>query len=451
MGLSCEAIPEKSYAMISHGTTFHRPSGTFRHYSSLTKSALIALSVASASAEGFRNPPAGNFGLGRAGGRIAQVDDVSAVLHNPANLVDLKNPQISIEPGFVYISTDFTGAGATAQSDSPFKMLSAFFASMPLVEDKVAIGLGVTSPYGLSNEWKVQGAFADQSSPFTMRYQGAYFSELVTINMQPTVAVKLHDKLTFAAGLDVMYSQLKFRRFYPWAFALATPGLPDGIAATDGTGTALGANFGLSWRPTEGQRIAATFRTAIDMNYEGDFTISNIPAPIPGVTSQSTFTTGIKFPAILGLAYGFQVNDKVRLEVQGEWLQFSNFDTLPLNVGNNGVLFPTGTNIPEQWKDTFTVGIGGDWRFHENWVLRGSYQYYESPVPSTTISPSIPDANQNAITIGIGYQHGRHGFDAAFSEVLYSTRNISGNVVPAFNGRYETTVHLFSVGYRFAF
>jgi hypothetical protein len=51
------------------------------------------LLASSASAEGFRNPPAGAFNLGRAGGRIAQIDDSSAVAQNPANLMDLPDPE----------------------------------------------------------------------------------------------------------------------------------------------------------------------------------------------------------------------------------------------------------------------------------------------------------------------------------------------------------------------
>ena len=48
--------------------------------------AIVLFSATVAYSEGFRNPPPGTFNLGRAGGRIAQVDDSSAVQQNPANL-----------------------------------------------------------------------------------------------------------------------------------------------------------------------------------------------------------------------------------------------------------------------------------------------------------------------------------------------------------------------------
>src|SRR5256885_16759197 len=54
-------------------------------------------------AEGFKNPPAGAFNLGRAGGRIAQIDDSSSVAQNPANLMDLEAPEFLFAPSAVYI------------------------------------------------------------------------------------------------------------------------------------------------------------------------------------------------------------------------------------------------------------------------------------------------------------------------------------------------------------
>src|SRR6266700_127116 len=74
--------------------------------------------------EGFRNPPPGTFDLGRAGGRIAQVDDSSAVQHNPANLVDLPGADFQFTPSIVYIRADYTSTtGQTGKTEDPWKFL----------------------------------------------------------------------------------------------------------------------------------------------------------------------------------------------------------------------------------------------------------------------------------------------------------------------------------------
>src|SRR2546430_10231335 len=94
-------------------------------------------------AEGFRNPPAGAFNLGRAGGRIAQIDDSSAVAQNPANLMDLQGPDFVVAPSVVYIHVDYKSpSGATAETKLPWKLLPNGFAALPFKEGKFALGLG---------------------------------------------------------------------------------------------------------------------------------------------------------------------------------------------------------------------------------------------------------------------------------------------------------------------
>jgi long-subunit fatty acid transport protein len=72
-------------------------------------------------------------------------------------------------------------------------------------------------------------------------------------------------------------------------------------------------------------------------------------------------------------------------------------------------------------------------------------------VPDSTISTTIPDANQNVFTVGLGYQHGHHAFEGAYGFDIYADRTITDNVNPAFNGNYGITVHLFSLSYRYSF
>jgi len=104
--------------------------------------------------EGFRNPPPGTFDLGRACGRIAQVDDSSAVQHNPANLVDLSEAQLQFTPSVVYIAADYKStSGQTGSTRDPWKFLPNLFGSLPLFDGNFSLGLGVTVPYGLGSEW----------------------------------------------------------------------------------------------------------------------------------------------------------------------------------------------------------------------------------------------------------------------------------------------------------
>lgn len=409
---------------------------------------IAVLGITLANAEGFRNPPPGTFDLGRAGGRTAQVDDASAVQQNPANLVDLTNREFQFTPSVVYIHIDFRSpSGETASTEKPWKLLPNVFASLPLCDGKLALGFGLTVPYGLANQWNRNSA-AFSAPAGVWRYQAPYLASLATYNANPTIAFKVNDHLSLGAGLDVMYSQVELNQLYPWFLVTGNPASPDGHAVVKADGIGAGANFAATIHVTPHQRLALTLRTPIRVDYDGHFSMDNVPGG--GLPIRDHFKTSITFPTIIGGGYGVDITDKIRVEADAEWIEFSDFESLRLNsAAAQSLGFPA--KIREDWHDTFTAGIGGDWKFAENWVLRTSYQYYESPIPDSTFSPTIPDANQNVLTFGIGYNHGHHSLEGAYGLDFYDDRNIKNDQNPAFNGKYNITVHLFSFAYRYSF
>ena len=123
-------------------------------------------------------------------------------------------------------------------------------------------------------------------------------------------------------------------------------------------------------------------------------------------------------------------------------------------TGAQGVAQPVGipsSTIAQNWRDTFTLGVAGDWQVAPAWTLRAGYQYYQTPVPNSTFSPTIPDANQNVLTFGLAYRHNQHALEAAYGLDFYDRRNITSDQNPAYNGTYNLHVHLFSFSYRYSF
>jgi long-chain fatty acid transport protein len=417
----------------------------------VTTSTFAALGFVQATAEGFRNPPSGTFGLGRAGGRIAHVDDSSAVTHNPANLLDLARPEFELVPTIADLEWEFRsadGSGQAADTEDTWKILPNFFAALPLKDRPVAFGLGITTPYGMASQWDTSSsAFARPTG--LLRYQSPFSAQLMTINANPSVALALGDHLQIGAGFDAMWSQLTLKQFYPWFLGTGNLLDADGVAKAKGDGIGYGGNVGLTLKLAKRHRLAFTYRSPLRVTYDGDFELSHVPAALGGGTMKRDFESEVQFPTILAAGYGIQLSESVRLEADIEWLEFSNFDRLPLRVPSPPPGLPSAA--PENWKNTFTVGVGGDWRFASNWVLRASYQYYQSPIPNSTLSPTLVDANQNVVTVGLGYQHNHHRLGLAYSPVFYDTRRVRSSYNPAYNGEYKVTLHLIAVSYGFLF
>lgn len=399
----------------------------------------------SALGEGFRNPPPGAFSLARAGGRRAQIDSADAAYHNPANIVNIPGIAVELSPTFVYIKVEHQNSvtGETAETTDSFKILPNAFATFGIIEGKLYAGLAVTTPYGLSNEWDKEGAFG---SGGIYRNATAWYTELMTVDVSPTVSWRAHERLSVGGGLDIYWSQLTLKQFYP---AFPGFGIPENPVKAKGDGMAVGGNVGITFNLTEKQRIAATYRTPFNIKYEGDLQFEN-PPMLPGAVQKSDFESEIEFPGIFGFGYGIELTDTIRLESNVEWLQFSRFERLPLETGANTPFFPT--EIEHDWDDTFTIGLAGDWRFADGWTWRAGYQFYESPVPDHTFSPTIPDANQHALTTGLAFRDNGHQAEFAYGYIRYDDRDID-NSGPAglFNGHYETAVHLLSLGYTYQF
>ncbi|MCC6235559.1 MAG: TonB-dependent receptor [Verrucomicrobiales bacterium] len=411
---------------------------------SLTPRALAALLILTPAlpllAEGFRSPTTGAAGLGTTGGRIVFVDDASAVFHNPANLVGLTQWEAAAEPTLVYHSVEFQSPlGGTARTEDAWKLLPHFFAGGPVAGDRVAAGIGFSTPYGLSIDWEPEGA---------LRYVAPRFVQLKTINANPSVAVRLLDNLSLGAGFDAMWGELTLSQYTPWSLATGIPGLPDGDMRAQSRGIGFSGNAGLTWEFVPHHRLAVTLRAPSSIDFEGDLRITNTPG-VPGGDTLLPLESEIRFPTIVTLGYGLEINDRLHVEANVEWLEFSRFESLPLTLPVPLPGLPT--EVPQNWEDTFTAGLSATYLLNDHWRLRASYQFFETPVPDETYSPSIPDANQHAVAVGVGYRGGHHRFDLSYSRVFYEDREITGNLVPAFNGHYEIDVHLFSAAYGFRF
>ena len=411
-------------------------------------SSAICLCIATgAHANGFRNPPEGAAALGKTGGKIALTDDATAIAHNPANLVELDGPQFVESFTFPYGKTEFSAPdGRRGKTDDPWKLLPNFFYATPAGGTPYTFGISLTTPWGQSTEWAKDGPFA---------FVAPYYAELRTIDVTPTFAVRVRPTFQLGVGIDIVYSDLDFKQLFPWSMVTGNPGDVPGRARFDADGATVGARAGVTWKPGSGHRVAMTARSPVTIDYSGDFKVSNVPAALPGplpllVTPRSDFESEIRFPAVVALAYGLQVDEQFRVGVDIEWVEFSSYDELPVDIQNNSVLL-TAPVIPQDWEDTWTAGVGLEYDLSDLWTVRGGYVWLESPVPERTLAPTLPDADRHILTAGLGVRAGRHGLDVAYGYSIYDDLKVTDNINPAFNGDYDIENHLLAVTYHYQF
>ncbi len=393
-------------------------------------------------ANGFRNPPSGAISLGMTGGKVAFSEDPSAVTVNPANLADFDSSGLMASLTMVHSRAEFTDlSGASVKTRDPFKWLPNAHAVWVLEDSPWTTGLGITTPYGQSTVWPSDGLF---------RYSAPYFAELAVLDINPTVARRINDRIAVGAGVSVMYSELDIKSVVPWWGIMGQPPSPalDGNVRFNGDGLGVGANIAMTIDLTEHQRLALTYRSAFNIDYEGDTRVSEIPPPLQGgVAGRSDFDTTIRFPSVVALGYGIELSDTVRLGVDIEWIEFSRYKTLSLDAGDNNAA-GFGQDIPQDWKDSWTAGLGVDWAVSPLWVLRASYLFMESPIPTRTVAPTLPDADRHLVAVGCTYSWGDSAIDLAYAYSIFDDLDINGSESTSYNGSYDLSSHLLQVSYR---
>lgn len=386
---------------------------------------IAALSAASLlQADGFRNAPEGARAIGQFGARRAFADDANAAVHNPANLVDLEQPMIQINNTVGYARAEFNGSEKT---ENPWFSLPGLSAAAPLANGRLALGFALTVPFGRSSQWKNTDTFG--STP-GVPYDGT----LMVMDASPTLALKINDALSVAAGPNVYYSEVE-QKTYLGPFL--------GTSKLTGDGDALGWNAAATWKITGRQRLTLTYRSAFTVDYDGENQLS-------GTGQTGPVTTSIDFPDVAALAYGFEFTDTLRAEIDVERVGFGTYDQLsikdPLLESYVGPIPAT----PQNWKDTWTYAIGGEWDFAANWTARTGFKYLKSPVPDATYSALGNDEDQGVISLGLGYETDHHAIDVGYAYGIFDGRKISEPTNP-YQGEYDYNVHLiaFSYGYKF--
>jgi long-chain fatty acid transport protein len=442
---------------------------------------VLLFAATSAMAGGFRLPEAGAKAMSMGFAFTAQANDPSAIYFNPAGIVQLEGNNVKV--GVTYIkenggtftgTTPLTGGASVSetQKDLDFFVPNAFFTRK--VSPKFAYGIGLFAPFGLGQEYenRTTSIFRNQITKI----------DLMTLVVNPTVAIKVNDVLSVGVGIDFMYGKAELART-PVNLALG-----DNTAGTnnlynldlEGDGTAWGYNFGLLLTPSKSVRIGFSYRSPFTLDIkDGDVDLSNIStsgrAALGGASlSQAAFSANtvfstkgsatIRMPATATLGVAYTAN-RLTLEADADWTFWHSFKDLPIDIppvligGTTPVLGPSTS--PKNWKDVVAIYIGGEYRVTDPLALRLGFRYDPTPVPAETMGPELPDADKLYYCAGVGYKHSNWTFDLAYMYVDKKDRTVNNQSVPpisaqgtpgtGFNGKWTGDAHLvaFDIGYKF--
>ncbi|OED50846.1 hypothetical protein ACH42_00605 [Endozoicomonas sp. (ex Bugula neritina AB1)] len=424
--------------------------------------ALSALTLAmQAGAAGFALNETSASAAGTAyAGRGSNAEDASIMASNPAGIALLERAQVTGGLGYVLPKGEFEDSnGANKQDDFLKSAVIPFGYYAAPINDQLSWGLGIYAPFG---------ATSDYDTDWTGRYM-ANKTVVEVVNIQPTIAYKFNDQLSFGASVFGSFAKGELTRSIDFSSASGT----DGFSKMKGDDWGYGWSIGTIWQPTNKTSMGLSYRSKTKLTLKGDAEISNVPGALQqvlGLTSTITEKAklGITLPENVELSLTHQLDDRWTVMAGANWTRWSRFKELVIVTDqDNGPISGTlgsaqGANndpdvltyVPENWKDVWAFSLGTSYKYSDALTLKAGYARDNSPVQDEYRTARIPDADRNWLTVGAKYEMAQDWtLDAAYgymftSKVTINEKGHNSNGTEngtTLTGEYKTTAHVVSM------
>lgn len=405
--------------------------------------AVLALTAAATTyAGGYRVSLQGQKALAMGHTGVAVIESSELVFFNPAGLVFLEdkfNISAGVSGVFSNIAYQNTETGANARSDSPMATPLYLYASYK-ANDWLSFGLGVYTPYGSTVKYKDD-------------WEGSHLVnniELMAIYIQPTVSLKINEKLSVGGGPIYVTGSVNFNR-----------NLNRTLTDLDGNraNVEIDASGISSWgwvasgmfNFTENLHLGATYRSEIVLEADdGDAKFSNIPNSPLTPFKNTSIKAAMPMPAemTIGMSYSFLNDWTFAFDYNRSF--WDAYESLDIYFEDPAI--PDSKNA-RNYKNASIYRFGMQYKATEMFTLRAGYYFDESPVREGYFAPETPRNDSNNFTAGVTVNVNKNlQIDASFLYSHFKEVNASydyyfenGVAVP-FSGIYKTNAFVPGLG-----
>src|SRR5206468_10682582 len=222
-------------------------------------------------------------------------------------------------------------------------------------------------------------------------------------------------------------------------------------------------NVGVLWQATPQTRIGAAYRSNIKYTVSGSVNFSNpspsqlgpLPAQLQPIgvlvangvnaaLSNGDVTLDVKMPETANVSIFHQFDNKWDLMADLQYTGWSSIQQLQV-VRSTGVVLST---TPENFRNTWRVSAGANYRYSDKWILRGGVAWDQTPVRDEERTPRLPDEDRTWLALGAQYKYSDNwAFDIAYAYIFLRNASINQNEGSTaangfINGSYKANVNI---------
>ncbi|MFZ0241123.1 MAG: outer membrane protein transport protein [Desulfobacterales bacterium] len=364
---------------------------------------VLVLGSSRATAGGLIAYEVGTADVGLASaGYNARAQDASTAFTNPAGMTRLSGTQFLAAGQVLWSNTKFSIGSRTSPE------LGNDDGGYAVGSDGWFLGGGGFLSYSVSPDLKLGFALTGNfGAPLSYNdnWVGRYYVQeatLLGISFLPSVAYKLTDKLSLAVGVTAMYG------IYTNQVAInnVDPAFGDGRLKIDDNDWGWGGNLGLLYEINQDIRLGFTWNSQVDLDFKAPAQFSNISPGLVALLNgrgllNSSISVGINVPQQAMGSIFAQLNDRWAVLGSVGWQQWSKFGQVELGIDDTSN--PTSTTAELDFKDTWHVAMGAQYRLSQPWLLNFGIAYDSDCQDGANVSPLLPV--NSAWRFGVGAEH----------------------------------------------
>jgi long-chain fatty acid transport protein len=336
-----------------------------------------------------------------AAGWSARAQDASTAFTNPAGMTRLEKSQMlaGVQPLYVNakFDTDSSTFGGGDGGNAGGWVPAAGLYYVQDVTQEWKLGVAAASYFGLGLDYNDDWA-------------GRYYvtkAELLTFGVSPTVAYQVNNWLSIGAGPTIVYGSLEQKAAINNAVAEGVP-FRDGSIEAEDDDFGFGGIFGVLVEPREDTRFGVTYLTEVELEFKDAVTLKNLGPTLSGLLAGVRGTRvdlELTIPQMLMVSGYHELTPNLAIMANLGWQEWSEFGETQVTVRTED---PTRLTQDRNFKDTWHVALGGQYRFLEKWLWSVGFAYDSSPVNKKDRTPDLPLDRQIRYATGLQYDWGEN-------------------------------------------
>ncbi|PZP53154.1 MAG: outer membrane transport family protein [Micavibrio aeruginosavorus] len=331
-------------------------------------------------------------------GAASNTKDASTIFFNSSGMTKLDGAQGNLGVQLLIPDgkldnqgSNFPGLGGAAISGGdggnpydPTPVPSVYVATPVSAVDGLWVGLGVSAPFGLANQY---------DSDYFGRFDSIK-TELLTMDIQPSVAYKINDRISIGGGLN-------FQKADANLINVVRDNTSEGTSQLKGDDWGYGYNLGAQIEILPSTTLGLNYRSSIHYDLEGETRVTGLTGLGAGANGITDAHASLVTPDIASIGLSHDIDSKWTVMGQANWMGWNNFGAIAAISDATGA---TLTSVQQNYQTVWSYALGAEYHYSPEWTFRGGIQYDNTPTTDEFRTTRTPDGDRTWFSTGATYK-----------------------------------------------